>query len=71
MISKSHPVANFLKVTGNIYTTKLQRVKEDSQARSKKIHLSQVLHLKQIIGFGMNSYHNSVMMMSFKMNIDY
>ena len=35
MISKSHPLANFLKVTGNIYATTLQRVKEDSQARSK------------------------------------
>lgn len=36
MISKSHPLANFLKVTGNIYATTLQRVKEDSQARSKE-----------------------------------
>ena len=36
MISKSHPVANFLKVTGNIYATTLQRVKEDSQAKSKE-----------------------------------
>ena len=35
MISKSHPLANFLKVTGNIYATTLQKVKEDSQARSK------------------------------------
>ena len=35
MISKSHPLANFLKVTGNIYATTLQRVKEDSQAISK------------------------------------
>ena len=35
MISKSHPLANFLKVTGNIYATTLQRVKEDSQAKSK------------------------------------
>ena len=36
MISKSHPLANFLKVSGNIYATTLQRVKEDSQARSKE-----------------------------------
>jgi len=36
MISKSHPLANFLKVTGNIYATTLQRVKEDSQAKSKE-----------------------------------
>ena len=36
MISKSPPLANFLKVTGNIYATTLQRVKEDSQARSKE-----------------------------------
>ena len=36
MISKSHPLANFLKVTGNIYATTLQRVKEDSQARAKE-----------------------------------
>ena len=36
MISKSHPLANFLKVTGNIYAITLQRVKEDSQARSKE-----------------------------------
>ncbi len=35
MISKSHPLANFLKVSGNIYAHTLQRVKEDSQARSK------------------------------------
>ena len=36
MISKSHPLANFLKVPGNIYATTLQRVKEDSQARAKE-----------------------------------
>ena len=36
MISKSHPLANFLKVPVNIYATTLQRVKEDSQAKSKE-----------------------------------
>ena len=36
MINKSHPLANFLKVSASIYATTLQRVKEDSQARSKE-----------------------------------
>ena len=36
MISKSHQLAKFLKVPGNIYATTLQRVKEDSQAKSKE-----------------------------------
>ena len=36
MISKSHPLANFLKINGNIYAKTLQRVKEDSQAKSKE-----------------------------------
>ena len=36
MISKYHPLANFLKVSGDIYACTLQRVKEDSQARSKE-----------------------------------
>ena len=36
MISKSHPLANFLKVSANIYATTLQRVKEDSQAKAKE-----------------------------------
>ena len=36
--SKSHPLANFLKVTGNIYATTLQRVKEDSRSNSKDLN---------------------------------
>ena len=35
MINKSHPLANFLKVSASIYATTLQRVKEDSQAKAK------------------------------------
>ena len=43
MISKSHPLANFLKVTGNIYATTLQRVKEDLSAGQKSIKLAKAL----------------------------
>ena len=36
MISKSHPLANWIKCKGNTYATTLQRVKDDSQAKAKK-----------------------------------
>ena len=35
MISKSHPLANWIKCKGNTYATTLQRVKDDSQAKAK------------------------------------
>ena len=35
MISKSHPLANWIKCNGNTYATTLQRVKDDSQVKAK------------------------------------
>ena len=35
MISKSHPLANWIKCNGNTYAITLQRVKDDSQAKAK------------------------------------